>query len=121
MDESLIKNPLVQAAVSHWNAKERIRIELPEWTPEGEELKVVYCRELNLKTLSKVVALREKGDAAESNVLALLEAVELEDGSKAFGKADQHFLKNYSDPNITGRMVQAILGQTESVDEQAEN
>jgi len=105
---------LIEVAVSHFNAREVRRMEVPEWET------TLYAKNLSLEDKHKWLK-RAKGETDEYLLYAVIFGVTDENGDVVFDVGDKHVLKTSVDPEVLSRIANFVLEVDAKTEEEREN
>ena len=98
---------LIEKAKAHFNALEIKEIEIPEWSVDGEILKI-YSKPLTLAEMSKLQKYAKDDDVALMAYCLIHKALDAE-GDKVFDISDKHTLMNGVDKDVLARVATEIM------------
>jgi hypothetical protein len=115
---------ILESAKSHFRDKLSggLRsLEVPEWSVEGKPAVIHYKPSLNFSQQEKILSLSDQGKKAEAIVEALIQRALDEDGNRLFKAVDRTELMKHTDPEIISRIVGAMAGDEDDLDEASKN
>lgn len=97
----------ITAAVAHFDALPRKRVEVPEWGPEGQPF-VVYATAM---TVGEREEIRQIGNTGSPEMLVdvLIRKAVDENGERLFMPKDRHDLTHRVDSRVVSRIALEIL------------
>jgi hypothetical protein len=98
---------LIEKAKAHFNALEIKEIEIPEWSVDGEILKI-YSKPLTLAEMSKLQKYAKDDDVALMAYCLIHKALDAE-GDKVFDIGDKATLMNGVDKDVLARVATEIM------------
>ncbi len=115
---------ILESAKSHFREKLSggLRsMEVPEWSVDGKPAVIYYKPSLNFSQQEKILALSDQGKKAEAIVEALIQRALDEDGNRLFKTVDRTELMKHTDPEIISRIVGAMSGDDDDLDDATKN
>ena len=88
-------------------------IDVPEWSEKDKPFKIYFKPLINFKAQEKIYALVNAGKASEAICQTLVIRALDEDGKQIFQTHDKESLMRESDPDVVGRIIQAMIPDVE--------
>ena len=110
---------ILDRVVAHYDAKEVIKVEIPEWPDEAGNPTVLFSQPWSLED-RKRLARASNEDETEFLIRILILKLEDENGDKVFDLSHKPTLLKKADPSVVARITGEIM-KTLSVEEQAGN
>ena len=98
---------IIDKAKAHFDSLEIKEIEVPEWSSEGEVIKI-YAKPLTLAEMSKLQRYAKDDDVALMAYCLIYKALD-SDGEKMFDLSDKHTLMNGVDKDVLARIATEIM------------
>jgi len=91
-------------------------IDVPEWSEKDKAFKIYFKPLINFKAQEKIYALVNAGKASEAICQTLvIRALDI-DGKNIFRQHDIQSLMHESDPDVVGRIIQAMTPDTDDAE-----
>lgn len=110
------ENPVVAAAVAHFESLGTRKIEVPEWS-QGEEPLVIYSTPYTMRQRGKFLKNVQKVGEVEAMVKFVVDKALDANGERMFRPGDEITLLNNADQEVISRIFLAMLDKEDTVED----